>query len=143
MKLTTERLKKLIREELEKKVLNELTGVDKKIGQNEDSFNGITIFVYVVDDFAITDLARKMPEIEMTRQGIAAEKSGFYGVKKDSLLYDQLSSSYGTNYDPADYGKSYLYAVGVPKDSFVDVFRNPDNSINLLRKSQLDNILKK
>ena len=109
MKLTTARLKKLIREEIEK--IEEATPSTKNKGTFEYNGHRIRYYVYPVD------VAKKDNVSGFQGDSII----GHYRVQKGSNLYQAIAKDY-TNSSPSD-----VYTIGLENREIADILiKNKD-----------------
>tara|TARA_R100001509_G_scaffold128195_1_gene81639 strand:+ start:250 stop:666 length:417 start_codon:yes stop_codon:yes gene_type:complete len=131
MKLTTEALKKIIKEEL-KSVLNELRGAEKR---KKFNYNNTDIHVFLVNDMKNQNALSRIKDSE------SHGEQGFYVVNGSGDLRNKLDSKFNTpdkNKKPKynDYYGDYFYVVGVTKEQFSNVNNSNPGTKNLLEKNQ-------
>jgi phosphomevalonate kinase len=133
MKLTTARLKKLIREEMQK--LNELQGAEKR-----------ELFNYKKEDihvFLVNDMKNQNALSRIKSQASHGEQ-GFYVVNDSGDLRIELDKKYNPilqnqKQKYTKYFKDYFYVVGVTQDQFAKVNNIAAGTPNLLEKNQAVN----
>ena len=141
MKLTTSRLKKLIREEMQK--LNELKGSKKR---EKFNYNGENIHVFLVNDMQGNDALSRIKDDD------SHGEQGFYVVNENGNLRKELDKKYNPNPKTkggppvkkqkqkyTKYFGDYFYVVGVTKAQFNNVNNVTPGTKNLLEKNQVVN----
>lgn len=132
MKLTTARLKKLIREEMQK--LNELQGAEKR---EKFDYNGEDIHVFLVNDMQGNNALSRIKDDN------SHGEQGFYVVNENGDLRKELDKKYNPVQDNKQkytkYFGDYFYVVGVTKAQFNNVNNVIPGTKNLLEKNQVVN----
>jgi hypothetical protein len=141
MKLTTARLKKLIREEMQK--LNELRGTEKR---QQFNYKGEDIHVFLVNDMQNNDALSRIKDDE------SHGEQGFYVVNESGNLRKELDKKYNPNPKTqggppvknqkqkyTDYFGDYFYVVGVTAAQFAKINNVTPGTPNLLEKNQVVN----
>tara|TARA_R100001509_G_C4720901_1_gene166525 strand:- start:3 stop:407 length:405 start_codon:yes stop_codon:yes gene_type:complete len=132
MKLTTARLKKLIREEMQR--LNELTGSEKR---EKFDYNGEDIHVFLVNDMKNNDALSRIKDDD------SHGEQGFYVVNESGDLKKELDKKYNpiqnNKQKYTKYFGDYFYVVGVTKNQFKKVNNVNPGTKNLLEKNQAVN----
>ena len=133
MKLTTKRLKKLIREELEK--LNELRGAERR---EKFNYKNADIHVFLVNDMENQNALSRIKDSD------SHGEQGFYVVNESGDLKTKLDNKFNPplkNKKPkyTDYYGDYFYVVGVTKEQFSNVNSSSPGTKNLLEKNQAQN----
>lgn len=138
MKLTTARLKKLIREEMQK--LNELQGAEKRELFN---YKEEDIHVFLVNDM------EKQNALSRIKSDATHGEQGFYVVNESGDLRKELDKKYNPNPKTksgppvknqkqkyTDYFGDYFYVVGVTEAQFAKINNVTPGTPNLLEKNQ-------